>query len=172
MSVDVPPLMKDRGSIRILIVEDENRYADLLQAYLEPQGYQLQVVRSVEEAMAALKQAVPDLVILDLRLDEDVTRLRGYEVCRRLRDDPRTAQIPVLMFTVYDQLEDIERGVEVDVDDYLVKNSTPKVVCFRVESLLRVRGIKDKAKRLIAYMRLVDEGPPETPGSPPSPGGV
>jgi DNA-binding response OmpR family regulator len=172
MSGDGPRLLTDKASIRILIVEDQTPDADLIQAYLEPQGYQLQVAQSEEEALAALRQAPPDLVILDLKLDKDGTRLRGYEVCRRLREDPRTADIPVLMFTVYDQLEDIERGVEVDADDYLVKISTSQEVCFRVESLLRVRHIKNRADRMIAYLRLVEEGPRETPGSPPSPGGM
>ena len=171
MSEDAPRLLKDRASIRVLIVEDQTPDADLIQAYLEPEGYHLQLVRSVEEALAAVKQAPPDLVILDLKLDEDGTRLRGYDVCRRLREDPQTAQIPVLMFTVYDQLEDIERGVEVDADDYLVKLSSSKEVCFRVESLLRVRHIRNRADRMIAYLRLLEEGPGEPTASPP-PGGM
>jgi DNA-binding response OmpR family regulator len=174
MSGEVPPLLTDRSSIRILIVEDRRDHADLLQAWLEPVGCQLQVVRSEEAALAALKQDPPDLVVLDLMLckdNADAERPRGYDVCRRLRADPRTAQIPVLMFTVLDQLEYIERGVEVDADDYLVKDSPPAQVRFRVESLLRVRGIKNKADRMIAYLRLLEEGPGETPG-PPSPGGM
>jgi CheY-like chemotaxis protein len=162
----------DKGSIRILIVEDET--PDLIVAWLEPVGYQLEVARSEEEALAALRQGPPDLVVLDLLLEQgkDTQKPRGYEVCRRLRKDPRTADIPVLMLTVLDQLEQIERGVEVDADDYLLKISPPGEVRFRVESLLRVRHIKNRARRMIAYLRLVEEGRGGTPGSPPSAGGT
>ena len=173
MTEDVPPGLTDKGSIRILIVEDDPDHADIIQDYLKPEGYQVQVVRSQESALAVLKEGAPDLVVLDLMLDEkrDVARPRGYEVCRRLRADPRTADIPVLMFTVLDQLEEIERGVEVDADDYLVKFSTPPEVRFRVESLLRVRHIKNRARRMIAYLRLLDEGQGQTPGPPRSASG-
>jgi len=173
MSDDAPRPLADRGSIHILIVEDDPKAADLIQAWLEPVGYQLQVVRSEAEALAALKHDVPDLVILDLLLEDgrDVDKPRGYEVCRHLRADPRTEDVPVLMFTVLDELEKIERGVEVDADDYMLKLSSSRDVLFHIESLLRVRHIKKRADRMIAYLRLLEEGPGETPG-PPSPGGT
>jgi DNA-binding response OmpR family regulator len=170
MSVDVPPLPTNKGSLRILIVEDLPAHVDLVQAWLDGEGYRLEVARSEEEALAALKKEPPDLVVLDLMLDEerDAAKPRGYEVCRGLRADPRTADIPVLMFTVLDELEQIERGVEVDADDYLVKFSTPPEVRFRVESLLRVRHIKNRARRMIAYLRLLEEGHGERPASSPA----
>ncbi len=102
-------------------------------------------------------------------LDDDASKPTGYEICRSLRQDPKTATIPVLMFTVLDQLEQIERGVEVEADDYLVKLSSPEEVRFRVEKLLEVRHIKNKARRTIAYLRLLEEGRPRTSGPPRSP---
>ena len=168
MSEAGPRPLTDKSAIRILVVEDRQDHADLVQAWLEPEGYQLLLAQTEDEALEILRTNAPDLVVLDLMLDDDAAAPTGYKVCRSLREDPKTANIPVLMFTVLDQLEQIERGVEVDADDYLVKLSSPEVVRFRVEKLLEVRHIKNKALRMIAYIRL-QEGRPRASGPPQSP---
>ena len=101
--------------------------------------------------------------------EDDTLKPTGYEICRSLRQDPKTTSIPVLMFTVLDQLEQIERGVEVEADDYLVKLSSPEEVRFRVEKLLEVRHIKNKALRTVAYLRLLEEGRRDASGPLQSP---
>ena len=163
----------DKSRISILIVEDDPKHVDILRGYLEPEGYRLRVAENQPEAIEMLEAEPPDLVILDLMLEkgEDASQPKGYEVCRSLQQNPKTAGIPVLMFTVLDQLEQIERGVEVEADDYLVKLSSPEEVRFRVEKLLEVRHIKNKAFRTIAYLRLLERGHPHVSGSPDSPDG-
>ncbi len=164
----------DKSKINILIVEDDPKHVDILRGYLESEGYRLRVAEKQAEAIEMLETERPDLVILDLMLEKgkDVGRPKGYEVCRSLQQNPKTAGIPVLMFTVLDQLEQIERGVEVEADDYLVKLSSPEEVRFRVEKLLEVRHIKNKAFRTIAYLRLLERGRPDVSGSPgPADGG-
>ena len=169
MSQERPRPLPEKSTVRILVVEDKQKHADLIQAWLEPEGYQLQLARSRDEALEALRRSPPDLVVLDLMLSLDTTKKEGYEVCRLLRQDPKTASIPVLMFTVLDLLEEIERGVEVDADDYLVKLSSKEEVCFRIECLLRVRHIKSKARRMIEYLRLLERGRPEGSAGPGTP---
>lgn len=161
MSEEGPRPLPDKSAVRILVVEDKQDHADLIQAWLEPEGYQLQLARSRDEALEALRRDPPDLVVLDLMLSPDTTKREGYEVCRLLRRDPKTASIPVLMFTVLDRLEEIERGVEADADDYIIKLSSREEVCFRIECLLRVRHIKNKARRMVEYLRLLESKRPE-----------
>jgi len=158
----------DKSKINILIVEDDPKHVNVLRGYLEPDGYRLRVARSRDEGIEMLKAEPPDLVVLDLRLDPDPAKQEGYEVCRWLRQNPKTADIPVLMFTVLDRLEQIERGVEVEANDYLVKLSSPDEVRFRVEKLLEVRHIKSKARRMIEYLRLVERGREDDSPAPPA----
>ena len=173
MSEEGPRPIEDKGKITILIVEDDPKHVDILRGYLEPEGYQLRVAETQAQAMEVLETGPPDLAILDLMLEEgkDLSRPKGYEVCRGLRQNPKTAGIPVLMFTVLDQLEQIERGVEVEADDYLVKFSSAPEVRFRVEKLLEVRHIKNKAFRTITYLRLLERGRPDVSGSADPPDG-
>jgi len=170
MSEASPRPLTDKSAIHILVVEDRQDHADLVQGWLEPEGYQLLLAKTEDEALGILRTEPPDLVVLDLMLKQDDTlKPRGYEICRSLRQDPKSASIPVLMLTVLDRLEQIERGVEVEADDYLVKLSSPEEVRFRVEKLLEVRHIKNKALRTVAYLRLLEEGRPRGAGPPPSP---
>jgi DNA-binding response OmpR family regulator len=153
-----PRPVGDKSKINILIVEDKPDHAEIIQGYLEPDGYRLRLARNRAEAIEMIEAEPPDLLILDLLLDGDKSKPEGYEVCRWLRQNPKTVSIPVLMFTVLDELEQIERGVEVEADDYLVKLSSPEEIRFRVEKLLAVRHIKNKARRMIEYLRLIEFG--------------
>ena len=169
MSEASPRPLTDKSAIRILVVEDRQDHADLVQAWLEHERYQLLLAQTENQALETLRTDPPDLVVLDLMLDDDAGKPTGYEICRSLRQDPKTTSIPVLMFTVLDQLEQIERGVEVEADDYLVKLSSPEEVRFRVEKLLEVRHIKNKALRTVAYLRLLEEGRRDASGPLQSP---
>jgi len=155
-----PRPVTDKSEITILVVEDRSDHAGIIVGYLERDGYRIQLASGGAQALEEASAKPPDLIILDLLMPE----MDGYEVCQRLREDPRTSHVPVLMFTVLDELEQIERGVEVDADDYIVKFSSAEEIRFRVEKLLQVRHIRSKAQRMIEYLRLV-EGP--RPGGEP-----
>src|SRR5687767_9036328 len=96
------------GPPRILIVEDTPQAAELLEAYLEGEGYDLRVAADGEQALKQVAAWRPDLVLLDVMMP----RLSGFEVCKRLRADPATRGIAVLMITALDQPSDVERAVE------------------------------------------------------------
>ncbi len=118
---------------RVLVVEDEADIRDLLAFHLERDGYQVTRATTGPEALRQLRAAPPDLVILDLMLPE----LDGLEVCRRLRADPATATLPVIMLTAKGDEVDRVVGLELGADDYVVKPFSPKEMLARVRAVLR-----------------------------------
>ena len=118
---------------RVLVVEDEPDIRDLLAFHLERDGYQVTRATTGPEALRQLRAAPPDLVILNLMLPE----LDGLEVCRRLRADPATATLPVIMLTAKGDEVDRVVGLELGADDYVVKPFSPKEMLARVRAVLR-----------------------------------
>jgi two-component system phosphate regulon response regulator PhoB len=117
----------------ILIVEDEEDIAELLEYNLGRQGYQPEAVGTGEDGLELARQAMPDLVLLDLMLP----KLSGIEVCRALKADPETARIPVIMLTAKGEEEDVVAGFDAGADDYVTKPFRPKVLLARVKAVLR-----------------------------------
>lgn len=117
----------------ILIVEDEEDIAELLEYNLNRQGYQPESVGTGEDGLQLAREAMPDLVLLDLMLP----KLSGLEVCRSLKADPETAKIPVIMLTAKGEDEDIIAGFDAGADDYVTKPFRPKVLLARVKAVLR-----------------------------------
>jgi phosphate regulon transcriptional regulator PhoB len=118
---------------RVLIVEDEPDIRDLLAFHLEREGFQVVQARTGAEALRQIRAAPPDLVVLDLMLPE----LDGLEVCRRLRRDPTTATLPIVMLTARGDEVDRVLGLELGADDYIVKPFSPKEVVARIRAVLR-----------------------------------
>jgi two-component system phosphate regulon response regulator PhoB len=120
----------------ILIVDDEEDLRDLLDLHLRREGFQTLLAANAHEALE-LAQRVPALVVLDLMLPD----LSGTEVCRRLRADPLTASIPVIMLTAKGEEIDRVVGFEVGADDYVVKASfSMREFVLRVRAVLRRRA--------------------------------
>ena len=118
----------------ILIVEDERDLASTLAYNFEREKLAVRVAHDGESALAELKREPrPDLVVLDLMLPD----VSGVEVCRRLRADPRTAKIPVMMLTARGEEIDRVIGFEVGADDYVVKPFSVREVLLRARALLR-----------------------------------
>ncbi len=117
----------------ILVVDDEEDILDLVRFNLGREGFQISEAASGEAALAKIKQKLPDLIILDLMLPG----LDGYEVCRALKRDPRTAQIPIIMLTAKGEEADMVVGLELGADDYLPKPFSPRVLSARVKAVLR-----------------------------------
>jgi DNA-binding response OmpR family regulator len=118
---------------RVLIVEDEPDIRDLLAFHLEREGYQVSRSKTGADALRQAVASPPDLVLLDLMLPE----IDGLEVCRRLRRDPRTASLPIVMLTAKGEEIDRVLGLELGADDYIVKPFSPKEVVARVRAVLR-----------------------------------
>ncbi len=121
--------------MRVLVVEDEEDILDLIKYNLAKEGYEVTGVTSGERGLLEAKKRPPDLLILDLMLPG----IDGMEVCRALKNDPKTAAIPVLMLTAKSEESDIVAGLELGADDYITKPFSPKVLISRVRTAIRRR---------------------------------
>jgi two-component system phosphate regulon response regulator PhoB len=118
---------------RILIVEDEDALTLLLRYNLEAAGYDIESVARGDEADLRLREAIPDLVILDWMLPG----VSGIELCRRLRSRPETRQLPIVMLTARGEESERVRGLSTGADDYVVKPFSVPELLARVAALLR-----------------------------------
>jgi DNA-binding response OmpR family regulator len=117
----------------ILIVEDDGDIAALIAHYLEKSRYSPQIVADGRKALTLVRQTPPDLVILDLMLPG----ITGLDVCRAIREDARTAAVPIIMLTARGEESDRILGLDVGADDYVVKPFSPNELMARVRALLR-----------------------------------
>ena len=120
----------------ILVVEDEDDIRELLRYNLAKEGYRVTGAASGEEALKAVKAARPDLLVLDLMLPG----LDGLEVCRSLKQDPHTRNLPIVMLTAKGEEADIVTGLELGADDYVTKPFSLRVLLARLRAVLRRRS--------------------------------
>lgn len=120
---------------KILIVEDEEDILELVRFNLHREGYQVTGVASGEKALEAVGKGHPDLILLDLMLPGT----DGMEVCRTLKGDGETRDIPVIMLTAKGEESDIVSGLELGADDYITKPFSPKVLIARIRAVFRRR---------------------------------
>ena len=127
----------------ILLVDDDPSILDLLKCNLEIAGYEVHTALEGIQAQALALQVEPDLIVLDLMLPN----VDGLTVCQRLRRDPRSARIPILMLTALDKSEEIIEGFNAGADDYLTKPFQLAELLVRVQALLRrTRKLPTKLK--------------------------
>jgi two-component system, OmpR family, phosphate regulon response regulator PhoB len=117
----------------ILVVEDEDSLATLLQYNLEKEGYGVSICADGEEALIRIDESQPDLVVLDWMLPT----VSGIEVCRRLRQRTDTRNLPIVMLTARGEESDRVRGLDTGADDYVVKPFSMTELCARVRAVLR-----------------------------------
>jgi two-component system alkaline phosphatase synthesis response regulator PhoP len=125
--------MNDSSGKHILLVDDSPVVAEAVRDALEPFGYQVAWIEDGARVPAALERETPDLVILDVMMPG----VDGYETCRRLRADPKTTYLPVLMLTARAEEADKVVGLELGADDYLAKPFGERELLARVRALLR-----------------------------------
>ncbi len=118
---------------QILVVEDEEDILELVSFNLKKQGYQVKGVTSGEEALQEARRKIPSLIILDLMLPG----VDGFDVCKSLKNDPRTKAVPIVMLTARSEEADIVIGLELGADDYLTKPFSPRELIARVRAILR-----------------------------------
>lgn len=119
----------------VLIVEDEADIARLMQFHLEREGYEAKVVSTGRLALEAVDRTRPALIVLDIMLPD----LDGLEVCRRLKRDASTKEIPIIMVTARGEESDVVVGLELGAEDYVTKPFSPRVFVARVKAVLRRR---------------------------------
>jgi DNA-binding response OmpR family regulator len=121
----------------VLVVEDEEDILALLHFNLIKAGYNADCASHGEEALKVVAAKKPDLILLDLMLPG----IDGLEICRRLRSDEASSEIPIIMLTARGEEEDIVRGLELGADDYVTKPFSLKVLLARVQTVLRRKGL-------------------------------
>jgi two-component system phosphate regulon response regulator PhoB len=117
----------------ILVVEDEDSLATLLQYNLEKEGYDIRLANDGEEALLLVDEKLPDLVVLDWMLP----KVSGIEVCRRLRQGTESRNIPIIMLTARGEETDRIRGLDTGADDYVVKPVSMTELAARIRAVLR-----------------------------------
>lgn len=118
---------------RILVVEDDEDILELLRYNLAKEGYDVVTAQTGEGGLKQALAALPHLICLDLMLPG----IDGLEVCKRLKQDPRTENVPIIMVTAKGEEADIVTGLELGADDYITKPFSPRVLIARVRSVLR-----------------------------------
>ena len=140
----------------ILLVDDTPLNIKVLEAVLTPRGYTVVSAASGAEALARVAAQPPDLVLLDVVMPG----MDGYEVCRRLRDDPGTRLLPVIMITASGEQEKVQ-AIETGADDFVVKPLNQPELIARVRSLLRIKDYHDtiqvQARELAEWNRTLEQ---------------
>ena len=133
---------------KIVIADDNPQNVELMEAYLVDVDCELRTARDGEETLQVVEEFKPDLLLLDVMMP----RLSGFEVCRKLRSNPETKDLLILMVTALNEASDFERGVQAGTDDFLTKPVNKVELLCRIRSLLRVRHLKNQLERTLAYL--------------------
>ena len=128
---------------KILIADDNQAMREAIIRFVEAEGYTALAARNGREALALALEKQPDLVLLDVTMPD----IDGFEVCRRLKDDPRTALIPITMLTVLDSPDHRWYGIEAGADDFLTKPFDERLLRARIQSQLRTKRLTDQLER-------------------------
>lgn len=136
----------------VLIVDDNVQNVELLQAFLESLPVKLITAYDGVEALDKVAEHQPDLILLDVMMP----RMSGFQVCRKLKTDPATRDIQILMVTALNELGDIEQASDCGTDDFVSKPVNKFELLTRVKSLLRVRHLKNELERALTYLNEIE----------------
>jgi two-component system alkaline phosphatase synthesis response regulator PhoP len=153
-------VLKDPKAIpKIVIADDNNQNIELLEAYLSDYECEIRTAHDGEETLQVVEEFKPDLLLLDVMMP----RLSGFEVCRKIRSNPNTKDLLILMVTALNEASDLERGVQAGTDDFLTKPVNKVELLCRIRSLLRVRHLKSQLDRTLAYLAEFETASREAP---------
>lgn len=140
---------------KILIADDNAPNVELLEAYLDGLQCEIGVATDGRDTLEKVAQFQPDLILLDIMMP----KLSGFEVCKTLKNDPKTKQIMILMVTALNELGDIERAVAAGCDDFLSKPVNKLELIKRVQNMLKLHEVTDELERLRRYIDSMEESP-------------
>ena len=140
----------------VLVIEDEQDIQELIRYNLAKEGYRVALAGTGEEGLSQARKDSPEIVLLDLMLPG----IDGLEVCRQLKSDQSTRQMPIIMLTAKGEESDIVTGLELGADDYVTKPFSPKVLVARIRAVLRRRETEnvDSDARLSIHELIIDPG--------------
>ena len=145
--------MESSEKHRVLIADDVPANSELLEAYLSNLECDTEIAVDGNEAMEKVESFKPDLILLDVMMP----KLSGFEVCKKIKSDPATANTMVLMVTALNELGDIERAVDAGTNDFLSKPVNRVELVKRVENLLKLKGVTDENERLRQYIQQMED---------------
>ncbi len=138
---------------RILIADDNVANVELLDAFLSEIDCKTAVAVDGQDTLAKVQSFGPDLILLDIMMP----KLSGFEVCKKLKADPASKNIMVLMVTALNERGDIERGVAAGCDDFLSKPVNKVELLKRVQNMLKLKGVTDEVERLRRYIQQMED---------------
>ena len=138
---------------KILIADDNVANVELLEAYLCDVDCHVVIATDGQETLEQVVLHRPDLILLDVMMP----KLSGFEICEKLKGDPETSRIMILMVTALNELGDIERAVQAGTDDMLSKPVNKLELVMRVEKMLRLRHVTDEVERLRRYIEEMED---------------
>jgi CheY-like chemotaxis protein len=140
--------MSDKSRDRVLIADDNEANVELLEAYLADMDVDVAIAIDGQDTLDKAASFDPHLILLDVMMP----KLSGFEVCQKLKDDPKTRRIMILMVTALNEHGDMERAVEAGTDDFLSKPVNKESLIKRVENMLKLRNVTDELERLRRYI--------------------
>jgi DNA-binding response OmpR family regulator len=142
---------------KVVVIEDEVDILEVIEYNLSREGYRVRGIRDGKEGLQVVKQEMPQVVLLDLMLPG----FDGIEVCRRLKEDPATRPIPIIMVTAKGEESDIVLGLGIGADDYVTKPFSPRELIARIKAVVRRRSPAtdgDEGERIEREGVVVDAG--------------
>ncbi len=137
----------------VLVVDDNQQNLELLLAYLEDMNCQTVGAHDGPRALKIVAENPPDLILLDVMMP----KMSGFEVCKRLKNDPKTTDIPIIMVTALNEFGDIERGIDSGTDDFISKPVNKLELTTRVKTMLKLKHLSDKLERTLAYLSEIEK---------------
>jgi len=137
----------------VLVVDDNQQNLELLQAYLEDMDCETVPAHDGLEALEIISKNAPDLILLDVMMP----KMSGFEVCKRVKNDPKSSDIPIIMVTALNEFGDIERGIDSGTDDFLSKPINKLELVTRVKTMLKLKHLSDKLERTLAYLSEIEK---------------
>ena len=137
----------------VLVVDDNQQNLELLQAYLEDIDCLTIPANDGPQALEILAKKPIDLVLLDVMMP----KMSGFEVCKRIKNNPQTADIPIIMVTALNEFGDIERGIDSCTDYFLSKPVNKLELLTRVKTMLKLKHLTDKLERTLAYLSEIEK---------------
>ncbi len=138
---------------RILIADDNAVNVELLEAFLAERDCEIGIAVDGKDTLDKVASFQPDLILLDVMMP----KLSGFEVCKKLKGDPATKSVMILMVTALNELGDIERAVQAGTDDFLSKPVNKVELLKRVDNMLKLRHVVDEVERLRQYIARMED---------------
>jgi two-component system alkaline phosphatase synthesis response regulator PhoP len=137
----------------VLVVDDNQQNLELLQAYLEDVNCKTIPAHDGLEALEIISKQPTDLILLDVMMP----KISGFEVCKKLKSNPKTSDIPIIMVTALNEFRDIERGIDSGTDDFISKPVNKLELLTRVKTMLKLKHLSDKLERTLAYLSDIEK---------------